>query len=302
LKVSEPEADVSNAAALYVVATPIGNLEDMTPRAVRILTSVDLIAAEDTRHSAKLLHHFGIATKMVAVHEHNEREQIPRLLDLLRSGKSIALISDAGTPLVSDPGFHLVRAAREAGISAVPIPGACAAVAALSVSGLPSDRFVFAGFPPARAAARRRVFESLCHETRTLIFYETPHRVVESLGDMATVFGPEREAVLARELTKKFETTRSGTLAGLHDWVRRDENQQRGEFAILVHGEVGRREKGVDQETERVLRLLLAELPLRQAASLAAAITGGQKNLLYRTALSLKRKSPTAHGKEKEKK
>ncbi|MBI5783203.1 MAG: 16S rRNA (cytidine(1402)-2'-O)-methyltransferase [Gammaproteobacteria bacterium] len=260
----------------------------MAPRAARILSEVDLIAAEDTRHSGRLLRHFGIGTKTEAIHEHNERNQVPRLVEILKGGKSIAFITDAGTPLVSDPGFHLVRAARQAGIRVVPVPGACAAIAALSAAGLPSDRFVFEGFPPAKSAARRAVFEKLREEGRTIILYESPHRILESLRDMSEVFGDGREAVLARELTKQFETLRSGTLAELLEWVGRDANQQLGEFVILIHG-VPRAEQGdVDEETERVLKILLDELPVSQAAALAAKITGLKKNRLYEYALGLK--------------
>ena len=279
---------MSNAGTLYVVATPIGNLEDMTPRAVRVLSAVDLIAAEDTRHSGKLLMHFGIGTRTEALHEHNERSQVPRLVDVLREGKSIAFITDAGTPLVSDPGFHLVRAARQAGLTVVPVPGACAAIAALSAAGLPSDRFVFEGFPPAKSAARRAVFEKLHAEPRTLIFYESPHRIRESLADMAEVFGAERQAVLARELTKQYETIRDGTLAELCRWVEGDKDQQLGEFVILIHGLPRAEQEAVDAEAERVLQVLLEELPVSQAAALAARITGLKKNKLYDYALSLK--------------
>jgi len=279
---------VSNAGTLYVVATPIGNLEDMTPRAIRILSEVDLIAAEDTRHSGKLLKHFGIEAKTEALHEHNERSQVPRLIEILQAGKSIAFITDAGTPLVSDPGFHLVRSARQAGLSVIPVPGACAAIAALSAAGLPSDRFVFEGFPPAKSAARRAVFEKLREEARTLIFYESPHRILESLKEMAEIFGPGREAVLARELTKQFETVRSGTLTELSEWVNRDPHQQLGEFVILIHGVPRAEREAVDEEAERVLRILLEELPVSQAAALAAKITGLKKNKLYEYALSLK--------------
>jgi len=279
---------VRNAGTLYVVATPIGNLEDMTPRAIRILSQVDLIAAEDTRHSAKLLRHFGIGTETVAVHEHNERSQVPKLIEILKSGKSIAFITDAGTPLVSDPGFQLVRAARQAGFTVTPVPGACAAIAALSAAGLPSDRFVVEGFPPAKSAARRAVFEKLREESRTLIFYESPHRILESLKDMTEIFGAAREAVLARELTKQFETLRGGGLAELHDWVSRDQHQQLGEFVILIHGAPRAEREAVDAEAERVLRLLLEELPVSQAAALAAKITGLKKNRLYEYALALK--------------
>jgi len=277
-----------NAGTLYVVATPIGNLEDMTPRAIRILSEVDLIAAEDTRHSGKLLKHFGIEAKTEALHEHNERSQVPRLIDILQAGKSIAFITDAGTPLVSDPGFHLVRSARQAGLSVIPVPGACAAIAALSAAGLPSDRFVFEGFPPAKSAARRAVFEKLREEARTLIFYESPHRILESLKEMTEIFGPEREAVLARELTKQFETVRSGTLTELSEWVSRDPHQQLGEFVILIHGVPRAEREAVDEEAERVLRILLEELPVSQAAALAAKITGLKKNRLYEYALNLK--------------
>jgi len=274
-----------------MVATPIGNLEDMTPRAIRILSEVDLIAAEDTRHSGKLLKHFGIEAKTEALHEHNERSQVPRLIEILQAGKSIAFITDAGTPLVSDPGFHLVRSARQAGLTVIPVPGACAAIAALSTAGLPSDRFVFEGFPPAKSAARRAVFEKLREEARTLIFYESPHRILESLKEMTEIFGPEREAVLARELTKQFETVRSGTLSELSEWVNRDPRQQLGEFVILIHGVPREEREAVDEEAERVLRILLGELPVSQAAALAAKISGLKKNRLYEYALNLKRES-----------
>lgn len=277
-----------NAGTLYVVATPIGNLEDMTPRAVRTLSEVDLIAAEDTRHSGKLLKYFSIEVKTEALHEHNERSQVPRLIEILKAGKSIAFITDAGTPLVSDPGFHLVRSARQAGITVLAVPGACAAIAALSVAGLPSDRFVFEGFPPAKSAARRAVYEKLHDEARTLIFYESPHRILESLKDMAEVFGPEREAVLARELTKQFETVRAGTLAELNDWVAGDKDQQLGEFVILIHGVPRAEQQAVDSDAERILKILLVELPVSQAVVLAAKITGLKKNRLYDYALTLK--------------
>jgi 16S rRNA (cytidine1402-2'-O)-methyltransferase len=279
---------VTNAGTLYVVATPIGNLEDMTPRAIRVLAEADLIAAEDTRHSGKLLRHFGIGTETVAVHEHNERSQVPKLIEVLKSGKSIAFITDAGTPLVSDPGFQLVRAARQAGLTVTPVPGACAAIAALSAAGLPSDRFVVEGFPPARSAARRAVFEKLREESRTLIFHESPHRLLESLKDMAEIFGGTREAVLARELTKQFETIRPGTLAQLREWIEGDKHQQLGEFVILIHGVPRAEREALDTEAERVLRLLLEELPVSQAAALAAKITGLKKNKLYEYALAFK--------------
>ena len=275
---------------LYVVATPIGNLEDLSPRAVRILQEVDLIAAEDTRHSARLLQHFTIATRMTALHEHNERAKAALLIQDMLDGRSLALISDAGTPLVSDPGFNLVRSAHAAGIAVVPVPGACAAIAALSASGLPTDRFVFEGFPPVKHGARASYFEGLRRETRTLIFYESSHRIVESLADMAAVFGPQRAAVVARELTKQFETIRAATLAELCAWIGADPDQQRGEMVILLAGAPQELREG-DVEAERILRLLLAELPVRQAAALTAQITGQKKNQLYERALVLVREN-----------
>lgn len=271
---------------LYVVATPIGNLDDLTLRAQRILAEVALIAAEDTRHSSRLLQHLGISTPLAACHEHNERDQGDRFINRLLAGDDIALISDAGTPLISDPGFHLVRSARAAGIRVVPVPGASALIAALSAAGLPSDRFVFEGFLPAKRTQRQARLASLIKEERTLIFYEAPHRVLECLEDMAVAFGAERPAVLARELTKTFETLRDLPLGELRDWVASDANQQRGECVLLVGGwqpPVG--EESVDEEALRVLDLLLAELPLKRAAALAAQITGVRKNLLYQAAL-----------------
>lgn len=284
------EADVSNTAALYIVATPIGNLEDLSPRAARILSSVDLIAAEDTRTSRKLLARFGIGTPMLSLHEHNEREQLSGLLARLQQGQSIALVSDAGTPLISDPGYHLTRAARAAGIPVVPVPGPCAAIAALSAAGLPSDRFSFEGFPPAKSAARRAFFGRLAAEPRTLIFYESPHRVVDSLADMTAEFGAARAAVVARELTKKFETLRAGSLGELADWIARDATPRRGEFVLLVHGAEARALAPAMPEAERVLKLLTAELPTGQAVDLAAGITGLPRNTLYKLALAHKPK------------
>ncbi len=285
--------------ALYVVATPIGNLEDMSPRALRVLSEADLVAAEDTRHSATLLRHFGIARPVVAVHEHNERMKVHELLRKLSAGQSIALISDAGTPLISDPGFNLVRAALAGGIPVVPIPGPCAAIAALSASGLPSDRFTFEGFPPAKATARRAKFEDLRADPRTLIFYESAHRIAESLEDMAAVFGRDRASVLARELTKQFETLRSTALGELSDWVRSDPNQQRGEMVVLVHGASQEAAQQVDANADKVLRVLLAALPLKQAAALAAQITGVKKNLLYSHGLGLAESSgPRSAGRD----
>jgi 16S rRNA (cytidine1402-2'-O)-methyltransferase len=269
-----------------VVATPIGNLEDLSARALKVLNEVAVIAAEDTRHSARLMQHFGISTPLVACHEHNERDQGGRFLARLQAGEDLALISDAGTPLISDPGYHLVRQARAAGITVVPVPGACALIAALSAAGLPSDRFIFEGFLPAKTAARRARLEQVKEESRTLIFYEAPHRILESLEDMREVFGGERPAVLARELTKAFETLKGSPLAELCAWVAGDSNQQRGECVVLVAGwQAPEGEAAVSVEALRVLNLLLEEMPLKRAAALAAEITGVRKNLLYQVAL-----------------
>ncbi len=276
----------SGAGTLYVVATPIGNLEDISARALRVLREVALIAAEDTRHSSRLLAHFGIQTPLAACHEHNERDEGGRFLGRLQAGDDVALISDAGTPLISDPGYHLVRQARAAGIRVVPVPGACALIAALSAAGLPSDRFIFEGFLPARAAGRRARLEQLKVEPRTLIFYEAPHRILECLGDLEAVFGGDRAAVLGRELTKTFETLQGLPLTELRAWVEADANQQRGECVLLVGGwQAPQGEEAVSAEALRVLDLLLAEMPLKRAAALAAEITGVRKNLLYQAAL-----------------
>lgn len=279
----------SGVGTLYVVATPIGNLEDISARALRVLREVALIAAEDTRHSSRLLAHFGIQTPLAACHEHNERNEGGRFIERLQAGDDVALISDAGTPLISDPGYHLVRQARAAGVVVVPVPGACALIAALSAAGLPSDRFIFEGFLPAKAAARRTRLEALKEEPRTLIFYEAPHRILESLGDFEDVFGGERMAVLGRELTKTFETLKGLPLAALRAWVEADSNQQRGECVLLVEGwEAPPGESAVGAEALRVLDLLLAEMPLKRAAAVAAYITGVRKNLLYQAALERK--------------
>ncbi len=276
----------SPLGSLYVVATPIGNLDDITARALTILRSVALIAAEDTRHSARLMQHFGIGTPLAACHEHNERDQGGRFLSRLLAGDDVALISDAGTPLISDPGYHLVRQARAAGIAVVPVPGACALIAALSAAGLPSDRFIFEGFLPAKTAGRRARLEQVKEESRTLIFYEAPHRILECLQDMQAVFGGERPALLARELTKTFETLKGMPLSELAAWVAADSNQQRGECVVLVAGwQAPEGEEAVSSEAMRVLNLLLAEMPLKRAAALAAEITGVRKNLLYQVAL-----------------
>jgi len=266
--------------SLFVVATPIGHRDDFSARAVTTLREVAVIAAEDTRHSRPLLLHYNIATPLVPLHEHNEREAVDALVRRMAAGESVALISDAGTPLISDPGFRLVRAARAAGIRCVPVPGACAAIAALSVAGLPSDRFVFEGFLPPKAAARRSRLQELAGEPRTLIFYESSHRVAESLADMREVFGGEREAVLARELTKLFETVLGEPLAPLAARVAADPDQQRGECVILVAGR-GEEADAKLAEGRRVFALLREELPPAKAAKLAAAITGAPRKELY---------------------
>ena len=274
------------AGILYVVATPIGNLQDISERARQVLARVSLIAAEDTRHSARLLEHLGISTPMVPCHDHNERAGSEALVQRLLTGEELALISDAGTPLVSDPGFHLVRQARAVGVRVVPVPGACAAIAALSAAGLPSDRFAFEGFLPSRSGARAARLQELAGETRTLIFYEAPHRVLESVLAMAEAFGGERQAVLARELTKTFETIHDAPLAELAQWIAADSNQQRGECVLLVEGQDEKAGKDVvDAESQRILTLLAGELPLKKAAALTAQITGARKNLLYQWGL-----------------
>ncbi|SUD80005.1 16S rRNA (cytidine(1402)-2'-O)-methyltransferase [Pseudomonas putida] len=279
-------ASKSTVGTLYVVATPIGNLDDVSARALKVLADVALIAAEDTRHSIRLLQHFGIDTPLAACHEHNERDEGGRFLGKLLAGEDVALVSDAGTPLISDPGYHLVRQARAAGVSVVPVPGACALIAALSAAGLPSDRFIFEGFLPARQAGRLARLEQVREEPRTLIFYEAPHRILECLEDMETVFGGERPALLARELTKTFETLKGLPLAELRAFVAGDSNQQRGECVVLVGGwSAPEGEQAISSEAQRVLDLLLAELPLKRAAALASEITGVRKNLLYQRAL-----------------
>ena len=279
-------ASKSVMGTLYVVATPIGNLDDMSARALKVLGGVALIAAEDTRHSIRLLQHFGIDTPLAACHEHNERDEGGRFITKLLAGEDVALVSDAGTPLISDPGYHLVRQARAAGVNVVPVPGACALIAALSAAGLPSDRFIFEGFLPAKAVGRRARLEQVKEEARTLIFYEAPHRILECLEDMEAVFGGERPALLARELTKTFETLKGLPLAELRAFVAGDSNQQRGECVVLVGGWTPpEADQAISGEAMRVLDLLLAELPLKRAAALAAEITGVRKNLLYQAAL-----------------
>ena len=280
----------TDSGVLYVVATPIGNLQDISARALEVLRSVALIAAEDTRHSKKLLSHYGIGTPLLALHEHNERQVTDRLLQRLADAEDIALVSDAGTPLISDPGFYLVRAARRQHLRVVPVPGPSALIAALSVAGLPSDRFMFEGFLPSKQAARRQRLQGLAEATATLVFYESSHRICDSLQDMADCLGGAREATLARELTKTFETVMHGSLDALIEQVAVDPNQQKGEFVVLVQGAPARERSAVDAESLHMLGVLLAELPLKQAAGLVAKMTGLSRNVLYEEGLKLKEK------------
>jgi len=270
----------SRPGTLHVVATPIGNLGDLSPRALDTLRTVAAICAEDTRHTRQLLSHFGLERPLVALHEHNEDQIAERVVARLLAGESLALVSDAGTPLVSDPGFRLVRAARAAGVPVSPVPGACAFVAALSVAGLPSDRLVFEGFLPAKGNARRERLAPLAAETRTLAFYESAHRIEETLADMATIFGADRRAVVARELTKLFETVLDGTLADLHARVGADPNQRKGEFVVLVQG-AGDDEQARIAEGKRLYAKLGEHLPPSTAAKLAADLSGAPRKALY---------------------
>jgi len=277
-------------AILYVVSTPIGNLEDLSPRAVNTLKKVDLIAAEDTRHSGRLMQHFSISTPMLAVHDHNERQRAQALVQKLAAGQSIALISDAGTPLISDPGYHLVSAVRDAGYRVVPIVGPCALIAGLSVSGLSTDRFSFYGFLPAKSSGRRQHLALLAKVTHTQVFYESPHRIVAMVDDIVSVIGPDRQLVLARELTKTFETVYGAPASKVQAWLSADHNQQKGEFVVLIEGAEPEQLQDIGPEEERMLTLLLAELPIKKAAAITAAITGHKKKALYDRALELQGK------------
>jgi len=265
---------------LYVVATPIGNLEDITYRAVRILSEADLIAAEDTRHSRVLLSHYGITTALQAFHEHNEAQLEGKMLERLSQGQTIALISDAGTPLLSDPGYRLVRAAREAGLPVFVVPGPSAVTAALSVAGLPTDRFAFEGFLPVKSAARKKRLEVLAQETRTLVFFESSHRIEATLADMGKVFGVERQAAVCRELTKKFETVLRGPLSELCGELARDPNQGRGEFVVIVGGQEDNADAALS-DAHRMAIALLEFLPASQAARVAAQLNGVPRRAVY---------------------
>ena len=279
---------------LYVVATPIGNLGDISQRAIETLQSVDYIAAEDTRHSRRLFSHFNISTPTIAYHDHSNVRRVQKIGELLQEGKSVALVSDAGTPLISDPGYQLVNYVRHLNISVVPIPGACAMVSALSIAGLPSDRFAFEGFLPAKPTARQVRLNAVMKEPRTLIFYESTHRLLESLKDMIAVFGGDRTAVIARELTKTFETVLSGPLSELLQRITDDVNQQKGEFVLIVSAykkavdETMVGETVVSEFAEHTMQVLLGELPIKQAAAIGAKLTGLKKRVLYQWALGHK--------------
>ena len=267
-------------SGLYVVATPIGNLGDISQRALAVLAAADLVAAEDTRHSARLLQHFNIDVPLQAYHDHSDGRAQARVMAVLASGGLVVLVSDAGTPLISDPGYRLVREAQEQGHRVIPVPGACAAIAALSASGLPTDRFLFEGFLPAKAGARASRLQALAAEVATLVFYEAPHRVAETLDAMVAAFGAEREALLARELTKTFETLKRAPLAELAAFVAADSNQQRGEIVLVVSGQ-RRRDEDLTPDSTRLLLRLAAELPAKRAAAVVADLTGLRKKVLY---------------------
>ncbi len=279
------------SAQLFVVATPIGHLDDMTFRSIEVLKSVSVIAAEDTRQSAQLLKHYNIATPLTACHDHNESNKIDILIEKLKNGADIALVSDAGTPLISDPGFKLVRAAQENGIRVIPVPGACAAIAALSAVGLPSDRFSFEGFLPSKQSQRLLQLEKLKHETQTLIIYEAPHRILDSVKDMASVFGEDRPVGFAREITKTFETIKKMTLSELVTFIESDRNQQKGEIVLVIGGAPNQNDIDVEQEKlDKLLIRLLEDLSVKAASQMAADLFNIKKKVAYQRALELTQK------------
>ena len=272
---------------LYIVATPIGNLQDITQRALDTFAQVDLIAAEDTRHSGLLLSHYGIKKPFFALHDHNEQEKAHIVVEKLKQGSNIALISDAGTPLISDPGFHLVRQCREAGIRVVPLPGACAAITALCASGIASDRFCFEGFLPAKSKARKDKLENIAEEDRTLIFYESTHRILDTLEDMQSVLGEERYIVLAREITKTWETITGNTIKNLREWLLEDPNRTKGEMVLIVEGKPkSDNNDEISPQAMKALELIAEELPLKKAAAIVAELYGYKKNALYQFGLA----------------
>ncbi|MEO9944195.1 16S rRNA (cytidine(1402)-2'-O)-methyltransferase [Paraglaciecola sp.] len=274
------------SGTLFIVATPIGNLEDITHRALRILGEVDLVAAEDTRHSQKLLQHYSIATRLISLHDHNEAQRSKQLIEKLTQGENIALISDAGTPLISDPGYGFVNQCRMAGIKVVPLPGPCAAITALCAAGLATDKFKFEGFLPVKAMAKQQALQKLLVETMTTVFYESPRRVVDTVKQVITELGSEREMVLAKELTKTFETFHSGTAQACLNWLEADTNHQRGEFVLMVAGEKPNQSE-VPAEAINLLKLLMNELPLKKASAITAEQFGLKKNQLYQLGLEL---------------
>ena len=271
---------------LHIIATPIGNLGDITQRALEVLAQVDLIAAEDTRHSGLLLNRFGIKKAFFALHDHNEQQKAALLVEKLRQGLNIALISDAGTPLISDPGYHLVRHCRSAGIKVVPLPGACAAIVALCASGIASDRFCFEGFLPAKRKARCDKLAELAEESRTLIFYESTHRILETLEDMQKIFGAERYVVMARELTKTWETVHGDRLENLNEWLKEDDNRIKGEIVLIVEGKVKSEKGDFSLQAIKLLGLLHEELSLKKASAIVAEMFGYKKNALYQYGLT----------------
>lgn len=274
--------------ALYVVATPIGNLADISARALAVLAAADSVYAEDTRHSSQLTRHFGIDATLRAFHDHSDRRAVDAALQRLQAGDMLALVSDAGTPLISDPGYGLVAAVVAAGFPVIPIPGASAVLAALAVAAMPTDRFTFEGFLPAKHEARCKALAQLAKETRTLIFYEAPHRILATLEDMRATIGSDRDIVVARELTKRYETVLRGTIEQVTAIVAADSNQQRGEIVIVLKGDVADLDNDEQQrEADRVLQPLLADLPVKQATALAVKLTGMKKNYLYQRALEL---------------
>jgi 16S rRNA (cytidine1402-2'-O)-methyltransferase len=283
----EVSQQIYPASTLYVLATPIGNVGDITLRALNVLSLADAVACEDTRNTGHLLTRYGLSKELIAAHEHNEREVADKLIGRLQAGQRIALVSDAGTPAVSDPGARIVDAVRRAGLRVMPLPGASAAVSALSASGLVNDRFYFAGFLPAKAKQRDTALIELRGITATLVFYEAPHRIVETVNALANAFEPTRQIVFARELTKLFEEIHRCALSDAAAWVAADAHRQKGEFVILVEGAPAATDED-DAEAERILTILLAECPLKQAAALAAQITGRKKNALYERALQIK--------------
>ncbi len=271
--------------SLYIVATPIGNLEDLSPRAKAVLENVDLIVAEDTRHSKPMLNQFGIETKVRAYHDHNERAQTPVLIEQLQAGASIALISDAGTPLICDPGYHLLLAAHAEKIKVIPIPGPSALISALSVAGFSSEKFVFEGYLPARKTARQQRLQQLKDETRTLVFYEAPHRILASMEDAIICYGGDRQAVIAKEISKQHENIQRGTLAGLLQWLHSDKDLTKGEFVVVIQGD--KTSQFDTQEASRILKILLVDHSVKQAARLTSEIMQGNRNDIYKLAMDL---------------